>query len=56
VRIAFRQNGLAIVREGLAGGERIVVDDLVPAIAGMAIEPRTAPDVEEWMASAADGA
>ena len=56
VRIAFRQNGLAIVGEGLAGGERIVVDDLVPAIAGMAIEPRTAPDVEEWMAGAADGA
>jgi multidrug efflux pump subunit AcrA (membrane-fusion protein) len=56
VRIAFRQNGLAIVEEGLAGGERVVIDDLVPAIAGMAIEPRSAPDVEEWMASAADGA
>jgi hypothetical protein len=56
VRIAFRQNGLALVREGLSGGERVVIDDLVPATAGMAIAPRAAPDVEEWLASAAGGA
>jgi multidrug efflux pump subunit AcrA (membrane-fusion protein) len=56
VRIAFRQNGLTVVEQGLAGGERVVIDDLVPAISGMAIEPRAAPDVEEWMVSAGDGA
>jgi multidrug efflux pump subunit AcrA (membrane-fusion protein) len=56
VEVAFRQNGLAMIRQGLTGGERVVIDDLVPATAGMAIEPRAAPDVEEWMASAADGA
>ena len=55
VEIAFRQNGLAIVRDGLAGGELVVIDDLVPAIAGMAIDPTPAPDVEEWMAGAAGG-
>jgi hypothetical protein len=44
VRIAFRQNGLALVREGLSGRERVVIDDLVPATAGMAIAPRAAPD------------
>ena len=55
VEIAYRQNGLAIVGEGLAGGERVVIDDLVPAIAGMAIDPAPAPDVEEWMAGASGG-
>jgi hypothetical protein len=33
----------------------VVIDDLVPATGGMAIAPRAAPDVEEWLASAAGG-
>lgn len=35
VTVAFRQNGLTILADGLAGSERIVADDLVPAMAGM---------------------
>jgi len=34
VEIAFRQDGVAVLRAGVAPGERVVLDDLVPAIAG----------------------
>jgi multidrug efflux pump subunit AcrA (membrane-fusion protein) len=56
VRVAFWQEGLAVVEEGLSGGERVVVDDLVPAIAGMRVQPVAAPDLQEEITRAADGA
>jgi hypothetical protein len=56
VEIGFRQNGLAMVAQGLEGGERIIVDDLVPAIAGMRVEPSPAPEILEWIVEAAGGA
>ncbi|GGH31486.1 hypothetical protein SAMN05444007_1055 [Cribrihabitans marinus] len=36
---AFRQNGLAVITAGLAPGERVVLDDIAPAIPGMALRP-----------------
>jgi multidrug efflux pump subunit AcrA (membrane-fusion protein) len=56
VEIGFRQNGLAMVAQGLEGGERIIVDDLVPAIAGMRVEPSPAPEILAWIVEAAGGA
>lgn len=35
VTVAFRQDGQAIVSDGLAPGDEVVLDDLVPAIPGM---------------------
>lgn len=40
VRVAFEQHDLAVVAEGLEEGDSVIVDDLVPAINGMAIDPR----------------
>jgi multidrug efflux pump subunit AcrA (membrane-fusion protein) len=34
VTVAFRQGGQTVLRDGVAPGERVVLDDLVPAIAG----------------------
>jgi multidrug efflux pump subunit AcrA (membrane-fusion protein) len=34
VEVAFRQHGQTILREGVAPGERVVLTDVVPAIAG----------------------
>ncbi len=34
VRLAFRQDGMAVIAEGLAAGETVVLDDLSPAIPG----------------------
>jgi multidrug efflux pump subunit AcrA (membrane-fusion protein) len=34
VRVAFRQEGIAVIEEGLAAGEILVLDDLAPAIPG----------------------
>lgn len=40
VEVAFRQSGAAIIGSGLEPGDIVVVDDLVPAIEGMALAPR----------------
>lgn len=37
VTVAFRQGDLAVISAGLAGGERLVLDDIAPAIPGMAL-------------------
>ncbi|MDI5935236.1 efflux RND transporter periplasmic adaptor subunit [Halomonas kalidii] len=40
VEVAFEQHDLAVIAAGLAPGERVIVDDLQPAINGMALAPR----------------
>lgn len=39
VDVAFRQDGLAVLRSGVAEGERVVLSDLIPAVEGMLIAP-----------------
>lgn len=36
---AFRQDGLAVIAEGLAAGDRLVLDDVTPAIPGAKLLP-----------------
>lgn len=36
---AFRQDGIVLISEGLAPGDRIILDDIAPAIPGMAVVP-----------------
>jgi multidrug efflux pump subunit AcrA (membrane-fusion protein) len=36
---AFRQDGRVVIRDGLAEGERLVLDDIAPALPGMALNP-----------------
>lgn len=39
VAVAFRQDGLAVIGAGLVAGERLVLDDLAPALPGLALVP-----------------
>ncbi|HTN35310.1 MAG TPA: HlyD family efflux transporter periplasmic adaptor subunit [Marinobacter sp.] len=56
VEVAFEQNDLAIIAEGLASGERVVVDDLSTAIQGMLLAPRQNNALQESLAARAAGA
>jgi len=56
VSIAFEQEDVLVVGEGLRAGERIVVSDLVPAIAGMKLAPENDEATAAWLgAQAANG-
>ncbi len=39
VTAAFAQDGRVVVAEGIAPGDRVVIDDIAPAIPGMALTP-----------------
>lgn len=41
--IHFKQGNLAIIRQGLKEGERIIVNDLIPVIPAMPLDPRPIP-------------
>ncbi|MDI5892791.1 efflux RND transporter periplasmic adaptor subunit [Halomonas rhizosphaerae] len=53
VSVAFEQGNLAVIATGLAPGERVVVDDLPAAIAGMALAPRRDEALEASIAEQA---
>ncbi|MGR3638407.1 efflux RND transporter periplasmic adaptor subunit [Alterinioella nitratireducens] len=44
VTTAFAQDGRVIITEGLSPGDRVVIDDIVPAIPGMALTPVEPPE------------
>ena len=39
VTVAFRQDGIAVIAEGLSVGDRLVLDDITPAIPGTELLP-----------------
>lgn len=41
VEVAFRQGAHVVLASGLAAGERIVLDDIAPAVPGMLLQPVT---------------
>mgnify|MGYP000400266657 CR=1 FL=1 len=53
VEVAFTQGHLAVIAGGLEAGERVVVDDLPAAIAGMALAPRRNEALEASIAQEA---
>ncbi|WFM71232.1 efflux transporter periplasmic adaptor subunit [Halomonas sp. CKK8] len=55
VSVAFEQGNLAVIATGLAPGDRVVVDDLPAAIAGMALAPRRDEALEASIAEQALG-
>lgn len=55
VSVAFEQGDMAVVELGLAPGERVVVDDLQPALAGMTLAPRRDEALEARLAAQAQG-
>jgi len=55
VEIAFEQNDLAVVREGLAPGDRVIVDDPVLALDGMTVRPKHDEALEALLRARARG-
>lgn len=55
VEIAFEQNDLVVVREGLAPGDEVIVDDPVPALDGMAVRPQRDEGLEALVRARAGG-
>lgn len=55
VTVAFEQHDLAIIRDGLSPGDRVIVDDPVPALEGMALEPRRDSALEQRLQARARG-
>jgi len=55
VDIAFSQGGFAVISQGLAGGERLVVSDPTPAIEGMLVEPAPADQIHANLMTEAAG-
>ncbi len=56
VTVAFEQNGLAVIKEGLMAGELLITDDPVPAIAGMKVTPHRNLELEQHLRHSALGA
>lgn len=55
VTVAFEQHDLAVIGEGLSPGDRVIVDDPVPALAGMALNPRRDTALEQQLQARARG-
>ncbi|MDF1613869.1 efflux RND transporter periplasmic adaptor subunit [Desulfurivibrio dismutans] len=55
VTVAFEQHDLAVITEGLSPGDRVIVDDPVPALDGMALEPRRDTALERRLQALARG-
>ena len=56
VEISFQQDGLAVIESGVEAGEKIVLDDIVPAISGMLLAPVPAQQRQEEIRITALGA
>ncbi|MCL7744373.1 efflux RND transporter periplasmic adaptor subunit [Guyparkeria hydrothermalis] len=55
VRTSRPQNGWVIVETGVKPGDRVIIDDPVPAIDGMALRPRHDPDAQKALVEMATG-
>jgi membrane fusion protein, multidrug efflux system len=55
VVILQRQDGLAVIREGIARGERVIVSDIAPAIAGQLLETQRDEALEQHILAQAGG-
>ncbi|MGM0593349.1 MAG: efflux RND transporter periplasmic adaptor subunit [Pseudomonadota bacterium] len=55
VEVAFEQHDMAVISEGLAPGDRVIVDDPIPALEGMAIRPQRDEGLERRLQLRARG-
>lgn len=55
VKLAFEQNGLAVIESGLQTGDLLIVDDPQPAITGMKVVPHRDKTLEQRLQQLAQG-
>jgi multidrug efflux pump subunit AcrA (membrane-fusion protein) len=55
VTLAWQQGELAVVSNGLKPGDRVILNDLVPAIEGTLLSPRPDEQIRQWLHKMAAG-
>ncbi|MFO8142649.1 MAG: hypothetical protein R6T87_12370 [Marinobacter sp.] len=55
VTLAWQQGELAVVRDGLKPGDRLILDDLIPAIEGTLLSPQPDDSTAQWLQQMAAG-
>jgi RND family efflux transporter MFP subunit len=55
ISIGWQQGDLVVIAEGLAAGDRLVLDDLVPAIEGTLLSVQPDEQTRQWLQQAAKG-
>lgn len=55
ITLAWQQGELAVVSAGLKPGDRLILDDLVPAIEGALVSPRPDEPTRQWLEKMAAG-
>ncbi|MCR8913155.1 efflux transporter periplasmic adaptor subunit [Marinobacter panjinensis] len=55
VSLAWQQGELAVVNDGLKPGDRLILDDLIPAIEGTRLSPRPDEQTRQWLEERAAG-
>lgn len=55
VEVGFEQRDLAVIVGGLAAGDRVIVDDVAPAVEGMRVQPRSGERLEQQLRRSAAG-
>jgi multidrug efflux pump subunit AcrA (membrane-fusion protein) len=55
VTLAWQQGELAVVSDGLKSGDRLILDDLVPAIEGTLLSPRPDEQTRQWLRKTVTG-
>lgn len=53
VNVAFTQSSLAVIRQGIEPGEKVVISDVIPAVRGMLLDPRRDTALEKRLADEA---
>lgn len=56
IKVQVEEGNLAVIQSGLEGGERLIVNDLIPVIEGMPLAPKIAEEVEQSLEQQALGA
>ncbi|MCK4860607.1 MAG: hypothetical protein KAS85_01675, partial [Rhodobacteraceae bacterium] len=55
VEVEYQQDGMAIILSGLEVGEAVVLDDVVPAITGILLDPKRDLATEQALKTTAAG-
>ncbi|WP_372988042.1 efflux RND transporter periplasmic adaptor subunit [Marinobacter sp.] len=55
VTVGWQQRDLAVISEGLNPGDRLILDDLVPAIEGTLLNPKSDESTAQWLQKMAAG-
>lgn len=55
VTVAWQQGDITVIRDGLKPGDRLILDDLIPAIGGTRLSPQPDESTIQWLQKMASG-